>query len=212
MAKVIKLPISPRSRPAGKFDLKPVKTKENQPKSKSQLSLFTSSNSDGARIIDIGHPGGFFEAALRVHDQSPDQAKILYEKAIEKGENYSNAYCNLGILESQKGRTSVAIDCFTKSLEQDPRHFESHYNLANLYADAGNLKLAILHYEVALELNREDSSIHYNLALVLAMEGKYQDSYQALNSYFKLMENSPVDKEAEKLLLMLQSSMGEAKS
>lgn len=202
MAKVIKFPVVS----AGKFGLRRVRRRKKNLEEYGQLNLFA--KSDDAKIIDIGQLTGFFETALNVHDQSMDRASVLYKKAIEKEENVSDSYCNLGIIESHKGNLAASIDCFTKSLEKDPRHFESHFNLANLYADASNLALAILHYQVAKEIMPEDCNIYYNLALVYAIDGKYEESMASLNKYFELIGDTVTDKEAEKLLVLLQSTIG----
>ena len=69
--------------------------------------------------------------------------KQEYLKAIESKDSIADAYCNLGILESQDKNYSKAIDCFTLCLKEDPRHFEAHYNLANLYAEIGNFMFAL---------------------------------------------------------------------
>ena len=159
MAKVIKLPF----KSTGRFDLKPVRKKRAAKlEEHGQLNIFQ--QRERARVVSINEKSGSFESALRLHDQNIEEASNLYRKAIENGDHEADAYCNLGILESQKGNESAAIDCFTKALEKDPRHYEAQFNLANIYADAGNLKLAKLHYEVAREISDEDPNLHYKLA------------------------------------------------
>ena len=93
-----------------------------------------------------------FEEALLLHEQGDAQAAEHYQEAINEGDNVAEAYCNLGILNLERGQTSSALDNFTRSLKNDPRHVEAHYNLANLYYDAGDLQLAKLHYEAAAQI------------------------------------------------------------
>lgn len=201
MAKVIKLPF----KSSGRFDLKPVrKTRAARLEERGQLNIFQSQKE--TRILSINKEAENFESALRLHDTDNARAAELYRNAIEVGDHVSDAYCNLGILESQKGNESVAIDCFTQALEKDPRHYEAHFNLANIYADAGNLKLAKLHYEVAREVNDEDPNLHYNLAIVLASLELYELALKSLRIYFTL-SNSGRDQDAEKFMVLLENSV-----
>lgn len=201
MAKVIKLPF----KSSGRFDLKPVrKTRAARLEEHGQLNIFDSKQK--TRVVSINKESGAFEAALRLHDSNVEEASKLYRNAIENKDHVSDAYCNLGILESQEGLESLAIDCFTKALENDPRHYEAHFNLANIYADAGNLKLAKLHYEIAREVNDEDPNLHYNLAIVLASSEFYGPALEALRMYFNLKGNGR-DPDAEKFRILLESSV-----
>src|SRR5438046_3031416 len=127
MAKVIQFPASNPE----KFGYKPVRKKSDlpdKPKTK-QLNLFT-----GGKVVSI-HKLTQFEEALMLDEQGNTKAMEAYQKSITQGDSVADAYCNLGILESQAGNYSKAIDSFTKSLSENPRHFEAHYNLANLYAE-----------------------------------------------------------------------------
>ena len=205
MAKVIKFPF----KSSGRFDLKPVrKRRASKLEEHGQLNIFQ--RTDKTRIVSINKGSGTFESALRVHDSNLEEASALYKEAIEKGDHLSDAYCNLGILESQKGNETAAIDCFTKALEQDPRHYEAQFNLANIYADAGNLKLAKLHYEIAREISDEDPNLHYNLAIVLASAEFYDQALNSLKMYFNLNEAGR-DTDAEKFMILLENSIKRSK-
>lgn len=131
-----------------------------------------------------------FEEALILDEQNQPMAKDLYLKAIAEEDCVADAYCNLGILESQISNYSKAIDCFTLSLKHDPRHFEAHYNLANLYAEIGNLPLAKVHYEMSIELEPDFSNSHFNLGLTLAMMGESKSAVNELFTYKKLSDKA----------------------
>jgi tetratricopeptide (TPR) repeat protein len=178
MAKVIKFP-APDPSPE-KFGLQRVQSKkETDPKGKDgQLNLFA-----GGKIVRMHQLTHFDEALL--HDDQGDKktARKHYLKSIEHGEFVADSYCNLGILESQEGHTSKAIDCFTKSLRFEPRHFESHYNLANLYAEVGNYNLAKVHYEVSIEMQPTFPNSYFNLGLTLAMTRHFKEAVRVLHQY-----------------------------
>src|SRR5690349_7955576 len=107
-----------------------------------------------------------FEEALLLHEQGDTKAAEHYVEAISEGDNVAEAYCNLGIINLERGQTASALDNFTLSLKNDPRHVEAHYNLANLYYDAGDLHLAKLHYEAAAQIEPSFSLVYFNLSLV----------------------------------------------
>lgn len=113
-------------------------------------------------------------------------AKDLYLKAIKEFDSISDAYCNLGIIESRQHNNTKAIDCFTLSLKEDPRHFESHYNLANLYAELGNLPLAKVHYQMSISIEPEFPNSYFNLGLTLAMNREIEAAIEALQAYRRL--------------------------
>src|SRR5919205_1506862 len=153
-----------------------------------QLNLFRVETGRIARLLTP------FEEALLLHEQGDPKAAEHYVEAISEGDNVAEAYCNLGIINLERGHISNALDNFTLSLKNDPRHVEAHYNLANLYYDAGDFPLARLHYEAAIEIEPNFALVYYNLALVYHRLNKVDDARQALNKYKDL---EPGDEEIE---------------
>jgi tetratricopeptide (TPR) repeat protein len=179
MAKVVKFP---QPTPE-KFGYKPVrKRKEGTAPSHKQLNLFV-----GGRVVKMSNLTAF-EEALILDEQANPKARDLYLKAISEGDCVADAYCNLGILESNDNKHTKAIDYFTQSLKHDPRHFEAHYNLANLYAEVGNLQLAKVHYQIAVELEPDFPNAHFNLGLTLAMLAEPKLAVQQLYAYKRLSD------------------------
>lgn len=179
MAKIIQF--SPAPGPE-KFGPQRARRKKDGPPTgipgKSQLNLF-----GGAKILRLNQLS-VFEEALMVDDQGDKKsARLHYLKAIQEGDSIADAYCNLGILESQDDNASKAIDYFTQSLKNDPRHYESHYNLANLYAEVGNYALAKIHYQIAIEIEPEFANSYFNLGLTLAMNKEFQEAVNVLKRY-----------------------------
>lgn len=194
MAKVVKFPIQTPEK------LGPIRVRKKKcvsPPSSAQLNLFT-----GAKVIRL-HQLSPFEEALLLDDQGQKaSAKEAYLKAIEEGDCTPDAYCNLGIIESQNGHFTKAIDCFTQCLKSDPRHYEAHYNLANLYAEVGNFPLAKIHYQVAIEIEPEFSNSYFNLGLTLAMSKDFKEAIKVLDQYRR--HSPPEDhKQADDLIQKL---------
>ena len=141
------------------------------------------SSSGSGQILNMPSHLGSFAEALLLDERNDSRAERLYAEAIAEGDHVSDAYCNLGIIESKAGRTAKAFDCFTKALEYDSRHFEAHYNLGNLYFEADNLRLAKMHYELAAEIRSDFPSLHFNIGLVMALMGERKAAVTAFDKY-----------------------------
>lgn len=180
VAKVIKFPLQTPE----KFGFKPVRRKKSSTTGRQgQLNLFT-----GGKLVKLNQLSTFEEALMLDEQGDKNSAKSLYLRAISEDDSKADAYCNLGILESEEKNFSKAIDCFTLSLKEDPRHFESHYNLANLYAEIGNYQLAKVHYQISIEIAPEFPNSHFNLGLTLAMNKEIENAILSLMSYRRLAD------------------------
>jgi tetratricopeptide (TPR) repeat protein len=194
MAKVVQFPVpSPE-----KFGFKPVrKKKPGTPENKKQLNLF-----QGGKIVKLNQLSPFEEALLIDDTGDAEKARELYLRAIAQKDAVADAYCNLGIIESEARNYSKAIDCFTRCLKEDPRHFEAHYNLANQYAEVGNLPLAKVHYQMSIEIEPEFPNSYFNLGLTLAMNKEIDEAINSLLNYRNLA--APDERgQAEELISML---------
>jgi tetratricopeptide (TPR) repeat protein len=167
-----------------------------------QLNLF----SGKGQILRLPRDISPFEEALLLDERGDRRAAESYGRAISEGDCVADAYCNLGILESNEGRTGKAFDCFTKSLRNDPRHFESHYNLGNLYFDSGDLRLARTHYEMAAEVEPTFPNLYFNLGLAHALNEEFRDAINALNRYKELAPKSE-GRKADELLASLERGL-----
>jgi tetratricopeptide (TPR) repeat protein len=192
---------------AAKFGYKRVR-KRCSPEDPNQLHLFPRAT---AQILHFTPDLGRFEQALLFDERGDAKAAELYKKAIEEEDCVADAYCNLGILESQKGNTAKAFDCFTTCLKHNPRHFEAHYNLGNLYFDMNDHRLSQVHYEMAAEIDPAFANVYFNLALVQAINNELT---AAINSLTKYQELAPPDegRNADELLRNLKQSLAATKS
>jgi len=198
MGKVVQFPISSPE----KFGFKPVrKKKEGVPEKKGQLNLFV-----GGKVVKMNSLTPFEEALLLDDMGDVEHARDAYQKAIKVKDSVADAYCNLGIIESEARNFAKAIDCFTLCLKEDPRHFEAHYNLANQYAEIGNLPLAKVHYQLSIEIEPEFPNSYFNLALTLAMNKEVEEAIQALLNYRNIAASED-KKQAEDLINMLTRTL-----
>jgi tetratricopeptide (TPR) repeat protein len=196
MAKVIAFPTpSPE-----KFGFKPARKKKLTDHEKhGQLNLFS-----GGKVVSLNKLSTFDEALL-LDDQHDSRAKELYLKAIDQQDSVADAYCNLGILESETKNYTKAIDCFTLSLKEDPRHYEAHYNLANIYAEIGNIPLAKIHYQLSISIEPDFPNSHFNLGLTLAMNKEGAEAIQCLTAY-KHLASKEDQVYADELIVSLRNS------
>jgi tetratricopeptide (TPR) repeat protein len=155
-----------------------------------QLSLFHAAEAQITRLLTP------FEEALILHEQADPKAEEYYLEAIGEGDNVAEAYCNLALINLERGDASKALDQLTHSLKHDPRHVEAHYNLANLYYDHGDFPLARLHYEAAIQIEPAFSLVYFNLALVYHRLNHVNGAVSALAKYREL---APEDKDIEAL-------------
>lgn len=197
MAKIIQFNANPAPE---KFGLQRVQRSRGKDGKPGQLNLFA-----GGKLVRLNQLTLFEEALLLDERGEQEAARQHYLKAITEGDCVADAYCNLGILESQDGNFPKAIGCFTLSLKHDPRHYEAHYNLANLYAEVGNHDLARLHYEIAIEVEPSFSNCYFNLGLVLAISRHYARAIEILQQYKQLTpheDHAGVDELIRKLAEM----------
>ena len=179
MAKIVQFPLNPTPE---KFGLQRARTKKEKAEGgRGQLNLFT-----GAKVIKLNQLSVFEEALLLDEHGEHNKARQYYLKAIEESDCAPDAYCNLGIIESQSGNYPKAIDFFTKCLKENPRHAEAHYNLGNLYAEVGNHALAKVHYATAIELEPDFPNSYFNLGLTHAVIKEYREAVQYLRKYREL--------------------------
>ena len=163
-----------------------------------QLSLFR--GVDKTRISLVRTP---FEEAMLLDEQNDPKAVESYLEAITDGDNVAEAYCNLGIINKDRGNIATALDNFTLALKHEPRHVEAHYNLGNLYFDAGQLPLARLHYEAAAQIEPRFSLVYFNLALAHFKLNDLSAALAAIANYKELRQ--PDDEETEAINQLLKA-------
>jgi tetratricopeptide (TPR) repeat protein len=184
MAQILKLPVQ-----ASRLGYRRVKKRAQPAPGQDQMDLFPRPT---AQILDFASELAPFEQAL-FDERGDERATELYLKAIDQQDCVADAFCNLGIIESQKGNTMKAFDCFTTSLKHDPRHSEAHYNLGNLYFELNDFRLAQVHFEMAGEIDPSFANAWFNLALVQMINNNAAAVQTALGRYRQLVS----EKEAQ---------------
>jgi tetratricopeptide (TPR) repeat protein len=203
MGQILKFPAE-----ASKFGYKRARKCARAAENPDQLNLFSQPT---ARILSFAPASSPFEKALVSDERGDLKAAELYNKAIENQDCVADAYCNLGIIESKKGHTARAFDCFTTSLKHNPRHSEAHYNLGNLYFEVNDFRLAQIHYEMAAEVDGSFANVHFNLALVQSINNELAAAINTLTRYQELVSPDEA-RNADELLQSLRKSLAAAKN
>ena len=201
MGQILKFPAQ-----ASKLGYKRVKKRAKSTENPDQLHLFPSPR---AQILNLESGLSAFERALMLDERGDARAAELYAKAIDEQDCVADAFCNLGILESQRGNAVKAFDCFTTSLKHNARHSEAHYNLGNLYFDLNDFRLAQMHYEMAGEVDPSFANVYFNLALVQVINNDTAGAVIALSKYRELVSEEE-SRVAEELLQNLKKNLAAA--
>jgi tetratricopeptide (TPR) repeat protein len=202
MGEIVKLPVQ-----ATKLGYKRVKKRCVPADSPDQLDLFPRAKAQILAFTDGLSP---FERALLSDENGDPRAGELYAAAIEERDCVADAFCNLGIIESQKGNTIKAFDCFTTTLKHSPRHAEAHYNLGNLYFELNDFRLAQIHYEMTSQIEASFPNAYFNLALVQAINNDPASALKALTKYKSLVA-APEARVADELFQNLKKSLDSAR-
>ena len=201
MGQILRFPVQ-----ASKLGYKRVRKRARAGENPDQLHLFSQ---PVAEVLSFTSGLSSFEQALILDERADLKAAELYKRAIEEQDCVADAWCNLGIIESQKGNVTKAFDCFTSSLKHDPRHSEAHYNLGNLYFDVNDFRLAQIHYEIAAEVEASFANVYFNLALVQAINNDLAAAVSALGKYRELVSEVEAQN-AEELLRNLKELLAAA--
>ena len=81
------------------------------------------------------------------------EAKRLYEEALDLDPEYVDALNNLGVIYIQDKKYSAARALFLKAIRLRPGYVDSHYNLACLHAIKGNVRQSLDHLNRAVSLD-----------------------------------------------------------
>ena len=130
-----------------------------------------------------------FQEALALHRQGRlDEARLLYQKALQRQPQHLHALINLGVICLQTQQPQHAIDLFGRALRTDPRNALAHNNLGNALRALAQPKEAIASYERAIALAPDHADAYFNRGAVLAELRQYE---AAIASYRQAISRQP---------------------
>src|SRR5207248_1170445 len=95
--------------------------------------------------------------------QSTDPAAVarvegLLNKAVTIDSKCSDAYLQLGVLQSTQRDYAKAIDFYTKAIEANPQLSEGHYRLGVAYDRVGDKEKAAQQFRLHDEIEKEQAA------------------------------------------------------
>jgi tetratricopeptide (TPR) repeat protein len=120
----------------------------------------------------------WFQRALGLQDNSPDEAVHAYQEAIRLHPGLTDAHINLGLLHHNLGNLAEAERCYRSALEHDPKSALAHFNLGVALEDRHRRSAAIVAYEEALRCEPDFLEAHCNLAQLYEKLGRKRDAFR----------------------------------
>lgn len=119
---------------------------------------------------------GWFERAMRLQDESREEACRAYEEAIRVRPTFVEAHLNLGLLHHNVGNLQEAEACYRRAVHYGPALALAHYNLAVVLEDQHDKSGAMAAYEEALRSEPTFRDAHWNLAQLYEALGRPRDA------------------------------------
>lgn len=130
----------------------------------------------------------------KVHAAAGDtgSARMSFEKAIEKDENYYQAYVDLGSLYERQGSFDEALKQYRESVKVNPKALASYMLIGMLSEKKSDYDGAIESYKKALDINPKFAPAANNLAWLYSEKGGNIDVALTLAETAKeLLPNEP---------------------
>jgi tetratricopeptide (TPR) repeat protein len=106
----------------------------------------------------------YFAVSLWKQRNGPDdneiaqRVQVSLEKAIALDPKFSEAFLQLGIVQSERKDFAQAIAAYRKAIELDPRIEQAHYRLAQAYRISGQNDRAKDELRIYEELSKENAA------------------------------------------------------
>ncbi|HKT36424.1 MAG TPA: tetratricopeptide repeat protein [Nitrospira sp.] len=120
----------------------------------------------------------WFERALVLQDNSPEEARRAYQEAIRLHPALTDAHINLGLLHHNAGNLAEAETCYRRALEHDPKSALAHFNLGVVLEDGQKKSAALSAYQEALTHAPDFLEAHCNLAQLYEKLGRKRDAFR----------------------------------
>jgi tetratricopeptide (TPR) repeat protein len=136
-----------------------------------------SPRTDAARA-DRASAQRWFQRALALEENSPDEARRAYQEAISLQPDFPDAHINLGLLHHNLGHLVEAERCYRRALEFQPTSALAHFNLGVVLEDRQKKSAALSAYQEALKHAPDFLEAHCNLAQLYEKLGRKRDAFR----------------------------------
>lgn len=141
-------------------------------------------------------------------------AEKYFQEAINRKDNYSEAYFYLALSKNALLDRDGAIDAMTKAVKINPNNTDYLFNLAKIYQDRkkdGDLDNAQKIFEYLLKVNPDNVTVNFSLAYLLDSEGKKDEAVKAYQKTIDLISKSKA-KNKEKVINQLRKMIENVKN
>jgi tetratricopeptide (TPR) repeat protein len=112
-----------------------------------------------------------------------------FQLAVEKNQDYYDAYMQLGLLFSLNNN-ALAVDYYNNALNINPKSTEAYYGLALFYQENDQEQKAIDIYNNIIKIDAKDKRPYYNIGYVnLVYLKKYDEAYKFFSEAIKIDPN-----------------------
>lgn len=120
------------------------------------------------------------------------EARVLYERLLEREPGHGQALHLLGVVCHQQGEHALAVELLERASRAEGCDTYVLNNLGEAYRALGRLDEAMGCYRRSLELDEVHAAAHSNLGLVLLRRGEFAE---AVRSYRRALSLAPGDAE-----------------
>jgi tetratricopeptide (TPR) repeat protein len=107
-------------------------------------------------------------------------ALLLWQDTVRKAPYNHHAHSDLGVLLTDAGRFSEAIEHLEEAIRIKPNDAGTHNNLGMALREAGRVQEAIEHYQQAIALKPDHATAHSNLGIALTATGRVSEGMEHL--------------------------------
>lgn len=118
------------------------------------------------------------------------RAEAMYRQILLREPNHARALHLLGLLSSQLGRQSEALDLIERAIHADPLAAEFRTNLGVVFEAMGRTQEAIAAYRMSIELRPDLADAYVNLGNALTRQKRWNE---AIAAYRAALEHHPGD-------------------
>ena len=131
----------------------------------------------------------WYERALQLEQDSPEEACQAYEEAVKIDPSLVDAHLNLGLLYHIGDQLELAEACYRRAIEYASHEPLGYFNLAGVLKQKGDRQGAIAAYTAAIQRQPALTEAHEQLALLYDAEGNMTMAFRHGSASYQLKKS-----------------------
>ena len=131
----------------------------------------------------------WYERALQLEQDSPEEACQAYEEAVKIDPSLVDAHLNLGLLYHISDQLERAEACYRRAIEYASHEPLGYFNLAGVLKQKGDRQGAIAAYTAAIQRQPALTEAHEQLALLYDAEGNTTMAFRHGSASYQLKKS-----------------------